>query len=222
MQTLLSAGGESVNREESMQSMLSHAGVLSVQDLTVDQKSLEASEAGIEQPQPKETFFQWFQQTGERRDEEFNSDEIADIIREQIWPNPLPLYYGEVVSTQYSTLLMVAWSSLATGSMSCNWTNIAGTSRKCSDHSATADFYDKDNAAVEQQSVAPSLAGPAVEVQPCPRRSSRPRPSMGLAMRWMQTSRPRMTKKRPLGRRPCMMRRATLWASRCMTMMATL
>ncbi|CAK0781990.1 hypothetical protein CVIRNUC_005524 [Coccomyxa viridis] len=65
-------------------------------DLTVDQKSPEASEEGVKQSQPKESFFQWFMQTGERRDDEFNSDEIADIIREQIWPNPLPLYYGEV------------------------------------------------------------------------------------------------------------------------------
>ena len=87
---------------EGMQSKLSHSGLLPVQDLTVMQKSLEASEEGIKQPQPKETFFHWFQQTGERRDEEFNTDEIADIIRDQIWPNPLPLYYGEVVSTHPS------------------------------------------------------------------------------------------------------------------------
>ena len=51
-------------------------------------------------------------QTGERRDEEFNSDEIADIIREQIWPNPLPLYYGEVVSTQLSSVLMDTGAAL--------------------------------------------------------------------------------------------------------------
>ena len=72
----------------------------------MDQKSLEASEEGVKQSQPKETFFQWFKQTGERQDEEFNSDEIADIIREQIWPNPLPLYYGEVVSTELLSMLM--------------------------------------------------------------------------------------------------------------------
>ena len=84
----------------------SDSRLLSVQDLTVDQKSLEGSEEGNQQPQPRETFFQWFAQTGARQDEEYNSDEIADIIREQIWPNPLPLYYGEVVSSSAFSLLM--------------------------------------------------------------------------------------------------------------------
>ena len=89
-----------------MQGALTNSGFLPMQDLTVDQRSLEGSEEGIQQPQPKETFFQWFAQTGDRQDEEFNSDEIADIIREQIWPNPLPLYYGEVVSSSAFSLLM--------------------------------------------------------------------------------------------------------------------
>ena len=66
----------------------------------------------MKQSQPKESFFQWFMQTGERRDDEFNSDEIADIIREQIWPNPLPLYYGEVVSPQLFSVLMKTAATL--------------------------------------------------------------------------------------------------------------
>lgn len=44
--------------------------------------------------QAKTSFFQWFEMTGSNETE----DEIADIIREQIWPNPLQLYYGEGVS----------------------------------------------------------------------------------------------------------------------------
>ena len=62
---------------------------------------------------PRRPSFSGSSRPGSAETRKFNSDEIADIIREQIWPNPLPLYYGEVVSTQVpSPMLMKTEATL--------------------------------------------------------------------------------------------------------------
>ena len=67
-----------------------------MQNLTVDEDLLEDDGKGGQRPHPKESFFLWFDQVGPQG-EVLSVDEISEIIHDQIWPNPLALYYGEVV-----------------------------------------------------------------------------------------------------------------------------
>ncbi len=72
-----------------------------MQDLTVDEDLLEDDGKGWQQPRSKESFFLWFDQVG-AQGEVLSVDEISEIIRDQIWPNPLALYYGEAVRASCS------------------------------------------------------------------------------------------------------------------------
>ena len=40
----------------------------------------------------RDSFFLWFEEGVPRGDATLADDPVADIIKEQIWPNPLPLY----------------------------------------------------------------------------------------------------------------------------------
>lgn len=67
-----------------------------MQNLTVDEDLLEDDGKGGQRPRPKESFFLWFDQVGPQG-EVLSVDEISEIIHDQIWTNPLALYYGEAV-----------------------------------------------------------------------------------------------------------------------------
>ncbi len=67
---------------------------MSLQDLT--QVKAPAGDEADEDAQQATSFFQWFDVP---EDEPATEDEIAEIIRDQIWPNPLQLYMGETVCT---------------------------------------------------------------------------------------------------------------------------
>ena len=69
-----------------------------MQNLTVDEDLLEDDGKGGQRARPKESFFLWFDQVGPQG-EVLSVDEISEIIHDQIWPNPLALYYGEAVCT---------------------------------------------------------------------------------------------------------------------------
>lgn len=67
-----------------------------MQNLTVDEDLLEDDGKGGQRARRKESFFLWFDQVGPQG-EVLSVDEISEIIHDQIWPNPLALYYGEAV-----------------------------------------------------------------------------------------------------------------------------
>ena len=67
---------------------------MALQDLT-QAKDPAGDEAEEDAPQAT-SFFQWFDVP---EDEPATEDEIAEIMREHIWPNPLQLYMGETVRT---------------------------------------------------------------------------------------------------------------------------
>jgi hypothetical protein len=69
-----------------------------MQNLTVDEDLLEDDGEGGQRARPKESFFMWFDQVGPQG-EVLSVDEISEIIHDQMWPNPLALYYGEAVCT---------------------------------------------------------------------------------------------------------------------------
>ena len=69
---------------------------MSLQDLT--QAKPPAGDEAEEDGQQATSFFQWFDVPAPE-DEPATEDEIAEIMREHIWPNPLQLYMGETVRT---------------------------------------------------------------------------------------------------------------------------
>lgn len=72
---------------------------MGLQDLTQLNVPDEADEDG----QQATSFFHWFT---EPADEPATEDEVAETIREQIWPNPLQLYMGETVRAP----VVASWS----------------------------------------------------------------------------------------------------------------
>ncbi|KAH7302687.1 hypothetical protein KP509_23G082800 [Ceratopteris richardii] len=50
---------------------------------------------GMKRPPPEESFFKWFTDTEQKDSSEGIHDEIADIIREDLWPNPLKYFNND-------------------------------------------------------------------------------------------------------------------------------
>lgn len=50
---------------------------------------------GNKRPFPEESFFSWFGETQQKSISEGFSDEVAEIIKEDLWPNPLKYFNNE-------------------------------------------------------------------------------------------------------------------------------
>ncbi|EHA8590258.1 NAP1-related protein 2 [Cocos nucifera] len=51
--------------------------------------------SGKKRPFPEESFFSWFGETQQKSISEGFSDEVAEIIKEDLWPNPLKYFNNE-------------------------------------------------------------------------------------------------------------------------------
>lgn len=49
----------------------------------------------VKRPHAEESFFSWFSETQQKNMSEGVSDEVADIIKEDLWPNPLKYFNNE-------------------------------------------------------------------------------------------------------------------------------
>ncbi|KAK1289765.1 hypothetical protein QJS10_CPB18g01357 [Acorus calamus] len=50
---------------------------------------------GNKRPHAEESFFSWFSETQQKNVSEVINDEVADIIKEDLWPNPLKYFNNE-------------------------------------------------------------------------------------------------------------------------------
>ena len=78
--------------QEASRSSVQHVRLVCAQDLT--KISEPVSDEADEGMRMVPSFFGWFMPPDEDR---AGDDELAEIIREHIWPNPLQLYMGEAV-----------------------------------------------------------------------------------------------------------------------------
>nr|XP_010926547.1 NAP1-related protein 2 isoform X2 [Elaeis guineensis] len=57
--------------------------------------------SGNKRPSPEESFFSWFGETQQKSISEGFSDEVAEIIKEDLWPNPLKYFNSEADEEEF-------------------------------------------------------------------------------------------------------------------------
>jgi hypothetical protein len=62
------------------------------QSLVEDAEGIEMEVNGRKRQRVRDSFFLWFEEGVARGEASIADDPVADIIKEQIWPNPLALY----------------------------------------------------------------------------------------------------------------------------------